>query len=343
MLKEKKKEEMLQIQEKFEKVQEKRKKQEEQKLNQLLEKQDKMKEKNEKRDKELLEFYKKQKKKVKNQMKEIIKKRQEYLDKFKEKSPEKNSFKAIPKPNYSEKDKEYFELENKLVKLVEDLRMREDISSIFNKYKKNLKLIYEIYSKIGYNKISFYSKECIRLAEFKQFLTNFAVLGMLITTEQMNFIFNKIAQNRRKDRDDQLYLDFDDFQLSLCLLSIYSKFSEKTKRISQADLDNTSGQAIEYFFKFLGLKLPYDKLEMEKFITERRGLSIKDLIELQKKIKNNANDYRKGEFGEEKKSEKSDNNEEEGNEKEAEEEEGNEEQEQVEENKSDNKSNNKKK
>ena len=39
----------------------------------------------------------------------------------------------------------------------------------------HLKIIYDIYSKIGYNKISFNSKEVMHIDEFKQFLINFAI------------------------------------------------------------------------------------------------------------------------------------------------------------------------
>ena len=51
-------------------------------------------------------------------------------------------------------DKEYIDFDNKFIDTMENLRKREDISAIFEKYTKHLKLIYDIYSKIGYNKIS---------------------------------------------------------------------------------------------------------------------------------------------------------------------------------------------
>ena len=294
ILKEKKKEEILLIQEKFSKVQEKRKQQEDEKLSKLLQRQDKMKEKNDKRDKELLEFYHKQKKRIKNQMKEILIKRKEYLYRFKDKKDEK--IKPNQKPSYLEKDKEYCAFESNLLQTLENLRKREDISSIFGKYKKHLKLIYEVYSKIGYNKISFHSKECIRLNEFKQFLINFAVLGLLISTDQMNWIFNKIAKDKQTQREDQAYLDFDDFQITICMLAIFSRFTERSRKILPSDIDSTNGETIEYFFKFLGLKLPFNKIEMENFINDRRALTMKNLLELQRKIKSNVDEYKNGKY-----------------------------------------------
>ena len=293
-LREKKKEEIQMIQEKFSKVQEKRKQQEEEKLNKLLQRQDKMKEKNDKRDKELIEFYKKQRKKVKIQMKDLLLKRKEYLYKFKDKPDEK--IKPTSKPSYLEKDKEYCTFESNLIQTLDNLRKREDVNKIFEKYKKHLKTIYEVYSKIGYNKISFYSKECIRLNEFKQFLINFGILGLLISPDQMNWVFNKIAKDKQSERDSQAYLDFDDFQICICMLAIFSRFTERSRKLLPSDMDSTNGETVEYFFKFLGLKLPYQKLEMENFINDRRALTMKNLLELQRKIKNNINEYKNGQY-----------------------------------------------
>ena len=293
-LKQKKKEEIQLIQEKFTKVQEKRKQQEEEKLNKLLEKQDKAKKKNIQRDQELIKFYHDQRKRIKIQIKDIMKKRKDYISKFQEKKEEK--MKPNPKPSYLQKDKEYINFEANLLETIENLRKREDINSIFSKYNKHLKIIYDVYSKIGYNKISFFSKECIHINEFKQFLINFAVLGLLISTDQMNWIFNKIAKEKQKERDGQVFLDFDDFQIALCMLAIFSRFTERSRKILPSDMDSTNGEAIEYFFKFLGLKLPYNKLEMENFINDRRALTMKSLLELQRKVRSNVNGYKSGEY-----------------------------------------------
>ena len=255
------------------------------------------KEKNDKRDKELIEFYHKQKKKIKSQMNEILEKRKEYLNKFKEK-PEEKKLKINPKPSYIDKDKEYIDFDNKLIDTMDNLRKREDINSVFDKYSKHLKTIYDIYSKIANNKISFYSKDCIRINEFKQFLINFAVLGLLISTDQMNWIFNKISKSKLEKKERQSYLDFDDFQVTLILLAIFSRFTERSRKILPSDLNSTNGETVEYFFKFLGFKLPFNKLEMENFINDRRALTMKNLLELQRKIKTNVNDYKDGKYKE---------------------------------------------
>ena len=288
-------EEQQLIQEKFSKVQEKQKQQYDEKISKLLERQNKIKEKNDKRDKELIDFYHKQKKKIKSQMKEILEKRKEYLLKFKDKTEEKK-LKINPRPSYIDKDKEYIDFDNKLIDTMNNLRKREDINEVFDKYSKHLKTIYEIYSKIGNNKISFYAKDCMRINEFKQFLINFAVLGLLVSTDQMNWIFNKISKSKLEKKERQSYLDFDDFQVTLILLAIFSRFTERSRKILPNDLNSTNGETVEYFFKFLGFKIPFNKLEMENFINDRRALTMKNLLELQRKIKTNVNDYKDGKF-----------------------------------------------
>ena len=294
-LMEEKLEEKHLIQEKFSKVQERQKKQYDEKLSKLKERQNKIKEKNDKRDKELIEFYNNQKSKIDSQMKEILEKRKEYLNKFKEKKEEKK-LKINPRPSYIDKDKEYIDFDNKFIDTMENLRKREDINAVFDKYSKHVKLIYEIYSKIGNNKISFYARDCIRINEFKQFLINFAVLGILISTDQMNWIFNKISKSNLEKKERQSYLDYDDFQITLILLAIFSRFTEKSKKILPNDLNSTNGETVEYFFKFLGFKIPFNKLEMENFINDRRALTIKNLLDLQKKIKMDVNDYKEGKY-----------------------------------------------
>ena len=121
-------------------------------------------------------------------------------------------------------------------------------------------------------------------------------MGLLISTDQMNWIFNKIAKEKQKERDGQVFLDFDDFQIALCMLAIFSRFTERSRKILPSDMDSTNGETIEYFFKFLGLKLPYNKLEMENFINDRRALTMKSLLELQRKVRSNVNGYKSGEY-----------------------------------------------
>ena len=232
-------------------------------------------------------------------MDEILEKRKEYLQRFKEKTDEKDKkLKINPKPSYIDKDKEYVEFDSKLLDTMDNLRKREDINAVFDKYSKHVKLIYEIYSKIGNNKISFFAKDCIRINEFKQFLINFGVLGLLISTDQMNWIFNKISKSKMDKKERQSYLDFDDFQVTLILLAIFSRFTGRSRKILPSDLNSTNGETVEYFFTFLGFKVPFNKFEMENFINDRRALTMKNLLELQRKIKTKVDDYKQGRYKE---------------------------------------------
>ena len=112
----------------------------------------------------------------------------------------------------------------------------------------------------------------------------------------MNWIYNKIAKDKQTEKDGQTYLDFDDFQIALCMIAIFSRFTERSRKILPSDIDSTNGETIEYFFKFLGLKMPYNRIEMENFINDRRALTMKNLLDLQRKIKNNVNGYKSGQY-----------------------------------------------
>ena len=112
----------------------------------------------------------------------------------------------------------------------------------------------------------------------------------------MNWIFNKISKEKHNEIEDQAHLDFDDFQIAICMLAIFSRFAERSRKILPSDIDFTNGETIEYFFKFLGLKLPFNKIEMENFINDRRALTMKNLLELQRKIKSNVNGYKNGQY-----------------------------------------------
>ena len=163
---------------------------------------------------------------------------------------------------------------------------REEIKNLINKYKPHLQCIYDIYSKIGYNKISFFSNIAIRENEFKEFLLNFTILGLLISIEQMKYIFQKISSEKLEQRYNQSYFNFDDFLLSIGYLSIFSTFTQRSRKILPSDIQNCNVNVFNNFIQFLGLKLPFNKLEVENFINDRRALDFKNIINLQKQIRN---------------------------------------------------------
>ena len=215
---------------------------------------------------------------------ELVKQRRLLLKKKQEK--ENNYEKRKQNPDEIKEIKDYYEFEKKLNSTMKDLIEREDIKNVLDKYKQHLKCVYEIYSKSGYNKISFFSNISIKENEFKDFLINFTILGLLITVEQMKWIFKKISSEKLKERANQSYFDYNDFILSICYLSIFSKFNEKNRKILPSDIENTTGETIDNFIQFLGFKIPFNKLEVENFINERRSMDFKNLLKLQKEIKN---------------------------------------------------------
>ena len=264
-----------------EEVKERKNKLEEEKKNKLLERQEKQKEENEKKFQERKKFFNQQQRRLKEQFTKI--KHQREVIQKQNNDPLNN----LPEVNakYLKKDKDYIEFEKKLNTLMRNLVSRPDIKTVITKYEQHLHLIYDIYSKIGYNKISFFSNESIHLNEFKQFLINFTVLGLLISSEQMSYIFMKIASESRGTKDEQLYLTYDEFVLSLVYLSIYSMFANKERKILPSDVDNANAMMIENFFIFLGLKMPFNKNGLEMFINERRAMTMKSLLKLQREIK----------------------------------------------------------
>ena len=172
---------------------------------------------------------------------------------------------------------------------------------MFEKYNEHLKLIYNIYSKIGYNKISFYSKEVIHIDEFKQFLINFKILGFVISEEKIIWIFNNISMASQDLRNNLMYLDFDDFKLSICYLSIFFKIGNQRKKYKKKLLENikndiikAKAEDIENFMNLLELKIPFNRLEIENFINERRRITMKELLNEQNSfIKENTKKKKK--------------------------------------------------
>ena len=273
------KEEKLKLRKKFEEVQKRRNKLEEEKYNKLMLMQKEKKKKEEEKNKARVIFFNSQFNKLTEQFKKMIANREQMPKVQEEKIKKEKSF------FISDKDRDYYTFEKNLNSTIKELMGKDEIKSVFGKYNNHLKLIYEIYSKIGYNKISFYSKEAISLDEFKQFCINFTILGVLISSEQMIWIFKNIAKILQNERNGQMYFDFDDFKMSICYLAIISNIDNKDRKILPKDIEETSGDNIEKFMKYLEFKIPYNRIEMENFINERRSMTIKNMLTIQHQIK----------------------------------------------------------
>ena len=271
----------------FEDIKKRRIQKEEERKNKLISEQERRKEKEEKKIKNWMDFHKNQKRKLKTQFKEIISKRKEFVKIEEErKENEIKIKKAVQEKSLANKDRNYHIFEKNFYNRMKEIIAKKEIKDIIDNYNNHLKLIYDIYSKISCTKISFFTKEVIKIEEFKQFLINFTVLGVIISPEQMIWIFNNISKVQQNERNNMMYFDFDDFKLSLCYLTIFCQLGNKEKRILPKDMDKINPENIEYFFtKILGLKIPFNKIEIEKFINERRSLTTKNLIFIQNKLK----------------------------------------------------------
>ena len=275
------KKEYEKVEEKFKEASKRRKLKQNEKIEKKIEREKVAKAKKEKRNIEMIPFFKTEKKKLKEKFKSITIKQNE-LKKEREEE-EKKEIEKYKRRKYhiSKKEKDYNEFEKNIYNSMKQLLEKNEIKECLDKYMNHLQIIYNIYSKIGYNKISFKSKEVIHMEEFNQFLINFAILGIYITSDQMSWIFKNIAKVSQNDRYNEMFFDFNDFILSICYLTIFSKYENKTLKITPKDIEETTEKNIEKFLQNLGLKLPFDKVELEKFINERRSMTMKNLLNLQ--------------------------------------------------------------
>ena len=113
----------------------------------------------------------------------------------------------------------------------------------------------------------------------------------------MNYIFNVITRPKLKERENQSYLDFHDFEMALMYLGIFARFADRNRKILQNDIDNTNGTTIDYFLKFMGLELPFNKNDLEQYINDRRSMTVKELLNLQQELrKNDVVEFKKKEM-----------------------------------------------
>ena len=260
-----------------------KKKKEEEKLQQIKLKKEKEKELEMKKKEEKILFFKKQNQKLKEQFLLLKKEKEETLKKRINSNPK------IPilHTDYLEKDKDYIQFDKNLIFIFQDIiSNNKGISFLFSKFEEHLKLLFEIYSKIGQKSLTFNNnrEQVLYLNEFKELLVNFTVLNILISPEQMNYIFKRLAR-KNENKGDNLFITYDDFKISFLFLIIYSKLSEKGTKINQEEVNSITCDNLNNFFEYLGLKIPFEKREIENFINIRRGMNAKEFLELQKKMK----------------------------------------------------------
>jgi hypothetical protein len=189
-----------------------------------------------------------------------------------------------------EEDKDYIEFDKNLLNKLEELSNgNNEIGNTIKKYEEHLKYLFEMYHNLGKKTLSMTeNNDILYLNEFKEFLLNFCVLNVLITSEQMNFIFKRLLRknnNNKENNNNSLGITFKDFKTSFLFLNIMSRFNEKNRNINQEDLDNLSVNKIEEFFNYIGLTFPFEKKTLENEINNRRNMSVKEFFEFQQQIK----------------------------------------------------------
>ena len=285
---------------KKEEINKMKQKKEEEKQEQLQEQQIKEKEEEKLHKEEQKKFFIEQNKKMKEQFKQIKQQKEDFLKKKQELLPENQK---IPKTkvNYFKEEQNFIEFDRNLISKLQNLmNSTNNISNFIKIYDQHLKIIFDIYHKIGQNKITSISgnnDDCLFLNEYKEFLTNFGLLNILITKDQMNFIYKRLtrkSENKDNNDQDKQYLTFNDFRTSFLLLTIMSHLNNKEIKITEDDYNSLDISKIEELFDYMGLKIPYMRKDIESMINNKRGMSAKDFFNWQQKMKKEYYDKFKG-------------------------------------------------
>lgn len=242
------------------------------------------------------DFFTKQKRKLKEQFKEIKTEKDNYIkhqqDLMSVKLPVVNIQKIL------DKDKQYIEFEKNLNKNIEELLQRNDLKEFLGSYENHFRHIYDFYSKLGNTKIKLTHEDAIHLNEFKEFCVNFMIYGLLLSSDQITYIFNKLRRRKDDNEKDLFYIKHNEFMISIIYIALFLKISRRgNHRILPSDLDKIDISAIKNLVDFMNLKLPYNKRELEDFINDRRALSAKQLIRLQNQTKKEKTDIKKNSLG----------------------------------------------
>ena len=176
---------------------------------------------------------------------------------------------GIRKEKLEEYNKQYNKFDKCIINSMKYKVERTDIKSVLNKYEKHLKLIFDSYCTMSSDKIN--PKKIIHLDAFNQFLNNFSILEEYISSEQMNWIFNNISKASKTQRNNNLYLDFEDFKMSLCYLSIFSKLDKDIYKLNERNVEELTSENIDTFLKKIGLKIPFNKNVLEKLISKKKS------------------------------------------------------------------------
>ena len=193
-----------------------------------------------------------------------------------------------PIENIFKKNKNYIDFEKNLYSNMQNLLNRKDIKEVLSEYQSHLITIYEIYTQMGNNKISFYNHDAIHYKEFRQFCSDFNLLGILINVEQLHYIFHKSATTNQGEKEEQNFLKFNDFLVAFMMLTLYSKYTNKSRKLIPDDVKKLNQQEFKSFIHYVGFELPFSRKNLEDYINDRRKLTAKEEIRLKRNINEEA-------------------------------------------------------
>ena len=235
-------------------------------------------EKREEKNNQMKPIYIMNRKKLKEQFKTISEKKQRMIkEKFEEEQKQADKLK---RKDFiiSDIDKNYKAFEKNINNSIKKILEKKEIKAIMNKYEPHLKVIYDIYSQKGCTKMGINLKVVLFIDAFYKFLSDFSIFGTYISIEQINWTFKNISKVLQNERNDEMYFDFNDFKLSICYLTIFSKIENKNWKMMVKDIEKLKEENLEKFFKKMGLKLPFNKLDIVHFINDKKNMSMKELI-----------------------------------------------------------------
>ena len=230
------------------------------------------------KEKERGDFLLKQKRKLKNQFMSILEEKKKSSNVVEEQLPDINIKRVF------EKDKNFIEFEKNLYSIAQNLVNRMDLKEVFKEYENHFTCLFEIYSKFGQKKLGSLIEEVIAYHQFKEFCLDFNILGILINTEQMQYIFHKVCLSNDVEKEDKKCLKFNDFLVAFILLCLYSKYTNKSRKLIPEDVNKIDRHNFKSFIEFIGLKLPFSKKQIEDYIIERRNLTTKQELNLKKSL-----------------------------------------------------------
>lgn len=161
----------------------------------------------------------------------------------------------------------------------------KDNNSYFSPYKSHIKLVYDIYAKTSIN-----PDNELNFESFMKFANNFNINGLLMSQDELQFIFKKISFKANKNK---FSLSLSEFSLSFVYMSLFSldNFVD-TSDLKIKDLDELEKKITYYkkicmekqklfhnekyikqFFEFLEFEIPFNKIELENFINIQKNMN----------------------------------------------------------------------